>query len=121
MKIKENASVFIFAMLGGILRYVISSRLLAWGTLLVNLAGCFMLAFLTYYLLQKSNFPAWLQTGLGTGMIGALTTFSTFAFETSQFMQAGQLMLGLSYWLLNSLGGLLLAWLGYLSAKKVAV
>ena len=81
MKIKENASVFIFAMLGGILRYVISSRLLAWGTLLVNLAGCFMLAFLTYYLLQKSNFPAWLQTGLGTGMIGALTTFSTFAFE----------------------------------------
>ena len=45
-------------------------------------------------------------------MIGALTTFSTFSFETVAFLQQGAVLIGVTYWLANLCGGLFFAALG---------
>ena len=112
MKLAENISVACFAFFGGAMRYVLSQNFCAAGTLIANLCGCFLLSFITFFVIKRAKWPSWLTNGLGTGMIGALTTFSTFSFETVAFLQQGAVLTGVTYWLANLCGGLLLAALG---------
>jgi CrcB protein len=53
-----------------------------WGTWTVNVVGSLMLG-----VVAGSSAPAWLSTLLGTGFCGALTTFSTFGFETVRLLE----------------------------------
>lgn len=55
-----------------------------WGTLTVNLAGALLLGFLT-----GLDAPREAVLAVGVGFCGALTTFSTFAFETLRLWQTG--------------------------------
>lgn len=61
-----------------------------WGTSSVNITGCLMLGLLTglglYYDLDTTT-----RSVLGTGGIGAYTTFSTFTFETVRLVEEGAL------------------------------
>lgn len=62
---------------------------LPWGTITVNVVGSFLLgliAGLTYV----SHAPSWVLTLVGTGFCGALTTFSTFSYETVRLAEAGR-------------------------------
>jgi CrcB protein len=61
-----------------------SSRL-PWGTLTVNLAGSLILG-LVAGLVSTHHVPTWVLTVVGTGFCGALTTFSTFSFETFRLL-----------------------------------
>jgi len=51
------------------------------GTLVINVSGALVLGFLTGAALHHGLAEAWV-TVLGTGLIGAYTTFSTFTFDT---------------------------------------
>jgi CrcB protein len=51
-------------------------------TTTVNLLGSFLLAFITFGLAQRLALPTWLILGLGTGFVGAFTTWSTLVLET---------------------------------------
>jgi fluoride exporter len=59
-----------------------------WGTLTVNLAGSLLLGGLASAVVSGAA-PTWLLTLLGTGFCGALTTFSTFGFETVRLVEDG--------------------------------
>jgi CrcB protein len=59
-----------------------------WGTLTVNLIGCLILGLLTG---AAHALPPHVLTLLGTGFCGALTTFSTFGFETVRLLEDGSL------------------------------
>ena len=61
-----------------------SSRL-PWGTLSVNVAGSLILGMVAG-LVSADHAPAWVLTLVGTGFCGALTTFSTFSFETFRLL-----------------------------------
>jgi len=50
-----------------------------WPTLLINVVGSFVLALLTATLWLRSSTPSWVKAGVGTGLMGAFTTFSAFA------------------------------------------
>lgn len=67
-------------------------------TLLVNVAGCFLLALLVFSADGLS--PIW-KAGLGTGFLGALTTFSTFELEVLQLGLNASALAALGYLLLS--------------------
>jgi fluoride exporter len=83
-----------------------------WGTLVVNLAGCF-LAGLVYAIAQRAQLLSFeMRLFLIPGFLGALTTFSAFAFETVNLGRASGVWLPLANILANMIGCLLLAGLG---------
>lgn len=118
VKAKNYISIALFAFLGGIARAALNANLNYWGTFLGNISGCFLLAFLTYFFLILADFDEWLSVGLGTGFIGAFTTFSTFNLDTLKLLQAGNSGGGLLYFISSLLFGFLAAYVGMILGKK---
>jgi fluoride exporter len=61
-----------------------------WGTFTVNMVGSLVLG-ATAGAVHAADGPAWILTLVGTGFCGALTTFSTFGFETVRLVEDGSL------------------------------
>ncbi|MEM6798320.1 MAG: CrcB family protein [Planctomycetota bacterium] len=62
-----------------------------YGTLLVNVAGCFLLGVLTHEGLANATRAPWLtHPGLKAGLLGGLTTFSTFGLQTVGHVEQGE-------------------------------
>lgn len=80
---------------------------LPFGTLSVNLLGSFILGLFFAYSTTISLSPS-LKSFVSTGFLGALTTYSTFAYETFFLLQSGNILLALSNASLN-LGGTILS------------
>jgi CrcB protein len=81
------------AALGAPLRYLVDravqarhDSLFPWGTFAVNVAGSLILGVLIGGA-TAGAVPGSLSTLLGTGMCGALTTYSTFGFETVRLVE----------------------------------
>jgi CrcB protein len=62
-----------------------------WGTFTVNAVGSLVLG-ATAGGVSAAGGPQWLLTLVGTGFCGALTTFSTFGFETVRLVEEGSLL-----------------------------
>jgi fluoride exporter len=60
-----------------------------YGTLIVNVAGCFALALVMQLAISISSFPLTLRLALTTGFMGGLTTYSSFAYETTTLFRTG--------------------------------
>lgn len=60
-----------------------------YGTLIVNLAGCFLIAVSMQVALNVATFSPTLRLALTTGFLGGLTTYSSFAYETTKLAQDG--------------------------------
>jgi CrcB protein len=78
-----------------------------WGTLFINLSGCFLISILTARLSNDS-----LRLLLPVGFVGAYTTFSTYEFETMRMMQDGQATAALVYVVASNLLGFGMVLLG---------
>ncbi|MFF4509361.1 fluoride efflux transporter CrcB [Streptomyces sp. NPDC001401] len=83
------------AMVGAPLRYLtdraVQSRhdsVFPWGTFAVNVTGCLILGLLSGAVAEGAA-GAHLQLLLGTGLCGALTTYSTFSYETLRLTETG--------------------------------
>ncbi|MGZ9898199.1 fluoride efflux transporter CrcB [Shewanella gaetbuli] len=81
--------------IGAVLRYLISIIMIQvfgssfpFGTLMVNILGSFLMG-VVYALGQLSHITPELKSMIGVGLLGALTTFSTFSNETLLLMQEG--------------------------------
>ncbi len=87
-----------------------------WGTLLVNLAGCFLIGLFFGLAEHVRLLKTDLRLFLVTGYLGALTTFSSFALETVTAGRAGMALQPIMNILVNNLGGMGLLlfglWLG---------
>lgn len=89
------ALVVLGAAVGAPVRYltdlVVQSRhdtVFPWGTFAVNVVGSFLLGVVGAAVLVQDA-PTWVLTLVGTGFCGALTTFSTFGFETVRLVEDG--------------------------------
>ena len=85
----------------------------AYGTLIANVLGCFLLALLMTLGLSSELIPKTLKLALGTGFLGAFTTFSTFGYETLACAEKGHWRLAAANIAANLVVGLLAAWLGW--------
>lgn len=76
-----------------------------WGTFVVNVAGCGVLGLVAGGV-SGADGPRWLLTLAGTGFCGALTTFSTFSFETVRLVEEGPTQVAAAYLVLSVAVGL---------------
>ncbi|MFA7331911.1 MAG: CrcB family protein [Candidatus Delongbacteria bacterium] len=90
-----------------------------WGTLTVNLLGCLLFGFLWGLMDQRLLLPPGWRAPLLIGFLGAFTTFSTWIFESGQFLQGGQWLAAGANLLLPPLVGLLSLALGLGLARLV--
>jgi len=88
--------IAVFGGIGAITRFGVSSYLVKltgghfpWGTVAVNLIGCFLFGLVTSLARERHLIHPTLQLYILTGFMGALTTFSTFAFESVVLMDRG--------------------------------
>ncbi len=79
-----------------------------WGTLAVNLLGCFLLGVLA----ARAAPDTLLRLGLGTGVLGGFTTFSTLVVETDRGLAAGRPGVALGLLAVSLVGGVALARVG---------
>jgi len=107
---------FIGAVLRSYINGVISHRVphdLPFGTLGVNLIGSFIMGCLIAYFMYTTLFSIHLKSFLTTGILGALTTYSTFAIESFLLLEGGSIMLAFLNISLNVFGTILMAGSGY--------
>lgn len=117
-------SVFIGGGIGALLRYlttILSNKIFAtsiFGTLFVNIAGCFFIGCIFGITSAKPNLLSDVfKTFLTVGILGGLTTFSTFNLEAFELIKTGKVFLGISYMILSCIFGLLFAYFGYFICK----
>jgi len=89
--------------LGGGARYLTSQLAVAllgagfpWGTLAVNVVGSFLIGLIMHVGLTTDLISPTLRLFLTTGVMGGLTTYSTFNYETLGFLREGSWELGLA-------------------------
>lgn len=83
-----------------------------WGTMLVNVIGSVVLGVLLGAAVGR-DLPAPLVLGVGTGLCGALTTYSTFSYETLRLFEDGARLHSVLNVLISLLAGLGAAVVGY--------
>src|SRR5690242_12096021 len=95
--------------------------LFPWSTFVINVSGCFAAGVVVAALVDRDHLPAWLRVGLVVGFLGAYTTFSTFAQETLDLLEARDGALVLAN-LLGSVGvGVAAVWAGSAVARGLSL
>ncbi|WP_413522094.1 fluoride efflux transporter FluC [Brochothrix thermosphacta] len=115
--------MFLFGSLGGMSRYGIGllfqSDGFPYGTLIVNLLGCFFLVIVNEYMSIATKIPKMIIMAIGTGFIGAFTTFSAFSIDFVRLFKAGEIVLALSYFSVSLIGSFLMIQLAYYLVHKL--
>ena len=113
---------FIGAVSRAYLNGLISSKVphdLPFGTLGVNLIGSFIMGLLVSYFMYSTLLSVHMKSFLTTGILGALTTYSTFAIESFLMLQAGSITLALINMSLNLFGTIFMAGSGFYLVKYI--
>ena len=111
---------FIGAVLRAYLNGVISHKFphdIPVGTLGVNLIGSFIMGVLIAYFMYTTYLSLNVKSFLSTGILGALTTYSTFAIESFFLLQRGQVLLAGANISFNVFGTILMAGSGFYIMK----
>lgn len=90
-----------------------------WGTLVVNLSGCFVLGLLFTVLTERFLPHPDLRAALTIGFLGAYTTFSTFAFESVRLAEDGAPGIALLNVVVSVAAGVAAAWLGIVAGRTL--
>ncbi len=101
-RMQNILAVGVGSFLGGVLRYLVALWTQAkgwtafpWATLIVNVVGCFLIT-LILTIAAAATMRTNLRLFLTTGVMGGLTTYSTFDYETTKFFQDGAPMSALA-------------------------
>jgi CrcB protein len=106
--------------IGSILRYLLSGYVqqstksvdFPFGTLAVNVIGCFVIGFLAQLAEGRGMFTSGTRAFVFIGILGGFTTFSSFGNETLNLVRASQMFNALANIGANVIIGLIAVWLG---------
>ncbi len=88
-------------------------------TLIVNMVGCFLIAVVSQLALSMASFSPTLRLALTVGFLGGLTTYSSFAYETTWLAQHGAIGTALLNFGLTTLACFGAVLLGLAAAQKL--
>ena len=88
-----------------------------YGTLFINISGSFVLGFVLTLIANRVVVDPGYRLLIGTGFLGAYTTFSTFSFDTISLLERGDLVPALVNAGTSLLGALVAAYLGISAAR----
>jgi CrcB protein len=117
--------IAIFGAFGTLARYGIQGLvqlrvpgIFPYGTLLVNLSGCFLLGLLGQFMLNRLAIsPEW-RLAITVGFFGGFTTFSSFGWETAKMLEDGEWLPATTYVAASVLLGLFFSVAGIRLANK---
>ncbi len=89
-----------------------------YGTLIVNLVGCFALG-LVAQLASSTSWSPELRAALTVGFLGGFTTYSSFNHETLSLFAAGSAGVALLNVGVTLAGGFAAGWLGIAAARQL--
>jgi fluoride exporter len=96
-----------------VLAYKYAGATFPFGTLTVNIVGCFLIGLVYGLIQEKDVLSTTSRLFLTVGVFGGFTTFSSFGNETLLLLRAGHLLLGIGYMLISVLVGVVAVWGGY--------
>jgi CrcB protein len=113
--------------LGTLLRYAVGlwardvlGTTFPYGTLIVNVVGCFLIALVSQLALSTTLISPTLRLTLTTGFMGGLTTYSSFNYETTNLLRERALTNGLTNVAVTLLGCFVAGMLGLVLARRLA-
>jgi len=120
-------SIALGGAVGALARYGVSrwvARAGGWplfsGTLVANVAGCFVLGVVLTLVTERDAFSSSVRDFLTVGLLGSFTTFSTFGWETCELVRSGEWRLAAAYAALNLFVGLAAVAGGRLAVRALA-
>lgn len=112
------AWIALAGLLGTLCRYALSTGVdgrsqsqFPYGTLTVNLVGCFAAGFL-FPLLEEAAISPDLRLAVFTGFLGGFTTFSAYGLQTVVLANGGMMSMAALNVLVSNVAGLVMVWLG---------
>jgi len=112
--------------LGCICRYLLSGLAyqvfgtsFPYGTLVVNVAGAFLIGLVMEFSIRSALVPPALRVAVTIGFLGGLTTFSTFSFETFRLLEEGALLVAFCNVAASVFVCLACTWLGIVVARAL--
>ena len=119
--------IFLAGGAGALLRFGLAGAVQAragesfpWGTLAVNVAGCFAIGVLATAFEERSVLSPELRLALLVGLLGGFTTFSTFGLETWRLLEDAELGRALANVLASVVTGLLAVVVGVAVTRWLA-
>jgi len=125
VRTKFYIGLIIAGMIGTLARYFLGGyiqRITAgfpWGTLVINTLGCFLFGFVWVLSQERLLINPENRQIILIGFMGAFTTFSTYAFETGQFLRDSQWLLASANFLGSNFLGLVGLFLGMMLGRKL--
>lgn len=89
-----------------------------YGTLLINLTGCFLLGLIGQFTLNRMVIPADWRIAVAVGFFGGYTTFSSFGWETAKMLEDGEWLRASAYVVASVLAGIFLSVAGIRLANR---
>lgn len=117
--------IALFGAIGTLARYglqgVVQIRMgsmFPYGTLLINLTGCFLLGLIGQLTLNRMLISSDLRIAIAVGFFGGYTTFSSFGWETAKMLEDGEWLRASTYVVASVFAGLLLSVAGIRLANR---
>jgi len=83
-----------------------------WGTLFVNVAGSFAFGAAYSFIRSRAALTTEQEVMLLVGLMGGFTTYSSFAFQSTEMIASGRLVVAAAYILVTNLAGIAAVWAG---------
>ena len=90
-----------------------------WGTMAVNVAGCFAMGVFVELLARRFNASNELRLFIGAGVLGGFTTFSAFSLDFAVLWERGAALSALAYAITSVIGSILALFLGLWLARSI--
>lgn len=122
---RDLGAVFLGGAIGATARVAVADRFpvaadaFPWTTFAANVVGAFLLALVLTVLIRRAVRDRRIQLVLGTGVLGAFTTYSTFAVELTHLLRDGGALTAVAYAAASLLLGLFAAFGGLFLGRRL--